>query len=232
MRGKLCRLPFCCNLFNYSYNPKHDQSQRRHRFSSLTSRKSNSRKQFAKNAETQSFSSSPAPTTSSARMQSQSLKADSRRDTTHGSLKKKKKDIANILSPKSEPRSEKKPTSCLQSVPEPEEVHNSPAFSQLESESDKTTETKPRSSVEYAINEGETKREESQERKELNKSGRSFTRSSLLIQAMGPNRSLLIQRTPAQGPNPAFHRGRDLTLAKGHNPSILLKNQCNLLHAT
>lgn len=68
-------------------------------------------------------------------------------------------------------------------------------------------------------------------RKELDKSSRASVQSSLLIQAIGPNRSLLIQRAPAQGPNPALHKGRGLNLAKGHNPSLLLKNQCNFVHA-
>lgn len=42
---------------------------------------------------------------------------------------------------------------------------------------------------------------------------------------MGPNRSFLVQRIPAKGPNPEFHKGHNPALVKGPNPALLIKNR-------
>ncbi|VDM27582.1 unnamed protein product, partial [Hydatigera taeniaeformis] len=59
----------------------------------------------------------------------------------------------------------------------------------------------------------------------LDKPKKTVTLSDLLIQAKGPDRSLLCRRILARGPDLSLHRGPNSSLANGPNPALLRKNR-------
>ncbi|KAL5970166.1 hypothetical protein TSMEX_002073 [Taenia solium] len=63
------------------------------------------------------------------------------------------------------------------------------------------------------------------EHRQLGKPKKAVILSGLLIQARGPDQSLLCRRIPARGPDPSLRRGPNPSLVHGPNPALLRKNQ-------
>ncbi|KAM3188350.1 hypothetical protein ACTXT7_000471 [Hymenolepis weldensis] len=173
-----------------------------------------------------------AVVSSSARNQRQSLSPKARpRDTisVDASLKKKKSDFPSPFSssPQTDSRSERRAiANHFKSVPETEEMELSTSTAKSDSRPHKIIESikSAPSDTKQAVG-SKIKKKETQKQKDSSKPSRPTAHSSLYIQAMGPNYSFLVQRIPAKGPNPEFHKGHNPALVKGPNPALLIKNR-------
>ncbi|VDO05020.1 unnamed protein product [Rodentolepis nana] len=210
-----------------------NQSHKRSRYSSSATRKSTSQKHPGHNVRSQSSSTPPSVVVpSSGRHQRQSFSPESRsRDVVSldAGLGKKKSDIPFTVSssPKLDLQLESRVTADnLKSVPEVEEMVPSTSTVKPFSHPDEAFEPiqATPSNTQLAI-ESETAQTEIQEPKDLLRPNRPTVRSGLYIQAIGPNRSLLVQRIPAKGPNPQLRKGHNPALVKGPNPALLIKNR-------
>ncbi|VDL17580.1 unnamed protein product, partial [Hymenolepis diminuta] len=167
----------------------------------------------------------PAVVSSSVRSQRQSLSPKARpRDviSVDAGLKKKKSDSSSTFSssPQADSRSERRAIADhFKSVPETEEMEPSTSTAKSDSKPHKTIESikSTPSDTKQAVGS-----EEIQKQKDSSKLSRPNAHSSLY---MGPSRSFLVQRIPAKGPNPEFHKGHNPALVKGPNPALLIKNR-------
>ncbi|CDS40137.1 conserved hypothetical protein [Echinococcus multilocularis] len=206
-----------------SYEPKHDQLQRR-RKSSSTSRKSNARRVRRCNMELHSCSSPLSPAVNSAHVSCQP-----RHHSSHlvaianpGSIKDDAA-LGEVVVGERVPKHEVVKQSTP--VPEARELCLAPLHVESAPAQDDARGTRGLKTF-HSKADGNPKRIcEVFEHCRLSKPNKAVILSSLLIWAKGPDQSLLCRRIPARGPDLSLGRGPNPSLVRGPNPALLRKNQ-------